>query len=57
MAAKRLTRSETDKKIAGVCGGLAEYFDVDPTLMRIEQAALALPPFSNALPKNQPDAE
>jgi maleylpyruvate isomerase len=28
-----------------------------PTLMRIEQAALALPPFSNALPKNQPDAE
>jgi phage shock protein C len=32
---KRLTRSSTDKKIAGVCGGLAEYFDLDPTLVRI----------------------
>ncbi len=34
-AVKRLTRSSTDKKIAGVCGGLAEYFDLDPTLVRI----------------------
>ena len=33
--AKRLTRSSTDKKIAGVCGGLAEYFDLDPTLVRV----------------------
>jgi eukaryotic-like serine/threonine-protein kinase len=32
---KRLTRSSTDKKIAGVCGGLAEYFDLSPTSMRI----------------------
>jgi phage shock protein C len=32
---KRLARSSTDKKIAGVCGGLAEYFDLDPTLVRI----------------------
>ena len=32
---KRLMRSSTDKKIAGVCGGLAEYFDVDPMLVRI----------------------
>jgi len=24
-----------DKKIAGVCGGLAEYFDLDPTLVRV----------------------
>jgi phage shock protein C len=32
---KRLTRSSTDKKIAGVCGGLAEYFDLDPTLVRV----------------------
>ena len=31
----RLTRSNTDKKIAGVCGGLAEYFDVDATLIRL----------------------
>lgn len=34
-AVKRLARSSTDKKIAGVCGGLAEYFDLDPTLVRI----------------------
>ena len=33
--ARRLTRSTTNKMIAGVCGGLAEYFDVDPTLIRV----------------------
>mgnify|MGYP006285537939 CR=1 FL=1 len=32
---KRLTRSLTNKKIAGVCGGIAEYINVDPTLVRI----------------------
>lgn len=32
---KKLYRSEKDKKIAGVCGGLAEYFDIDPTLVRL----------------------
>ena len=33
---KRLTRSSTDKKIAGVCGGIAAYFDgVDSTLIRV----------------------
>lgn len=32
---KRLQRSRTEKMIAGVCGGLAEYFDVDPTLVRL----------------------
>jgi phage shock protein C len=31
----RLTRSTTDKKLAGVSGGLAAYFGVDPLLMRI----------------------
>jgi len=31
---KRLYRSRTDKKLAGVCGGLATYFNVDPTLIR-----------------------
>lgn len=34
-APKRLTRSSTDKMIAGVCGGLATYFNVDPTLVRV----------------------
>lgn len=32
---RRLTRSTTDRKIAGVCGGLAKYLSVDPTVMRI----------------------
>jgi phage shock protein C len=34
-AAKRLMRSSRDKKIAGVCGGLAEYFDIDATIIRV----------------------
>jgi phage shock protein PspC (stress-responsive transcriptional regulator) len=41
-APKRLTRSTTNKKIAGVCGGLAEYFDLDPTLVRIVWLLLVL---------------
>jgi phage shock protein C len=32
---KRLVRSTTDKKIAGVCAGLADYFDLDPTIIRL----------------------
>jgi len=32
---KNLYRSRTDRKIAGVCGGLGEYFDIDPTLIRL----------------------
>jgi phage shock protein PspC (stress-responsive transcriptional regulator) len=32
---KRLVRSSTDKKIGGVCAGLADYFDLDPTIIRI----------------------
>lgn len=32
---KRLMISNTDKKIAGVCGGIAEYFDIDSTLVRL----------------------
>ncbi|HSE62130.1 MAG TPA: PspC domain-containing protein [Thermoanaerobaculia bacterium] len=32
---RRLTRSNRDKMIAGVCGGLAEYLNVDPTVMRV----------------------
>jgi phage shock protein C len=37
----RLTRSRTDKKIAGVCGGVAEYLDVDSTLVRLAWLMLA----------------
>lgn len=32
---KRLYKIENGKKLAGVCGGIAEYFDVDPTLIRL----------------------
>jgi phage shock protein PspC (stress-responsive transcriptional regulator) len=32
---KRLMRSSTDKKIGGVCAGLADYFDMDPTIIRV----------------------
>ncbi|MBI2420114.1 MAG: PspC domain-containing protein [Ignavibacteriales bacterium] len=32
---KRLYRSRKEKKLAGVCGGIAEYFDVDPVWVRI----------------------
>ncbi len=32
---KKLLRSKKDKKIAGVCGGLAAYFEIDPTIIRI----------------------
>jgi len=32
---KKFTLSSTDKKIAGVCGGIAEYFDIDPTMFRL----------------------
>jgi phage shock protein C len=32
---KRLTRSRRNRQLAGVCGGLAEYFGVDPTLIRV----------------------
>ena len=32
---KRLYRSKNEKKIAGVCGGMAEYFNIDQTLIRL----------------------
>jgi phage shock protein C len=35
MVHKRLYRSSTDKMIGGVCGGIAEYFNVDPNLIRL----------------------
>ena len=32
---KKLTLSENNKKIAGVCGGIGEYSNIDPTIVRI----------------------
>lgn len=37
---KRLYKSRTDKKVAGVCGGIARYFDIDPTIIRVIWAIL-----------------
>jgi len=38
----RLVRSQTDRRIAGVCGGLADYFDVDPTIVRLAWVVLSI---------------
>lgn len=35
MNSKRLYRSKRDVMICGVCGGIAEYFDIDPTIVRL----------------------
>lgn len=40
--AKKLYRSTEDKKIAGVCGGLGDYFDIDPTIIRLLWVTMVL---------------
>ena len=42
MEEKRLTRSFKDRMIAGVCGGLADYFKLDPSLVRIGVVLICL---------------
>ncbi|MDD4372102.1 MAG: PspC domain-containing protein [Anaerostipes sp.] len=39
---KKLYKSRIDNKICGVCGGLAEYFDVDSTLVRLAMVIVGL---------------
>jgi phage shock protein C len=39
---KRLFLSASDKKLGGVCGGIAEYMDIDPTIVRLLTVVLAL---------------
>ena len=39
---QKLTRSSTNKVIAGVCGGLADYFGLDPTVVRIGYVLLSI---------------
>ena len=41
-APRKLYRSRTERSIAGICGGLAEYFDADPTLLRLVMLLLIL---------------
>jgi phage shock protein C len=40
--ARKLYRSKTDRKLAGVCGGLARYFNIDATLIRVLFVLLAV---------------
>lgn len=40
--ARKLYRSTTNRKIWGVCGGLGDYFDIDPVLIRIILVVMAL---------------
>ena len=46
---KRLYRSAVDRKICGVCGGLADYFGLDSTLVRLAFIALAVLGFSTGI--------
>ena len=39
---KKLYRSKTNRMIAGVCGGIGEYFDIDPTIIRLIWIMFAL---------------
>ena len=39
---KKLNRSRDERMIAGVCGGIGEYFDIDPTLIRLLAVAFIL---------------
>lgn len=41
---KRLTRSKTNRLLAGVCGGIAEYYGWDPSLVRIGWIVLSFVP-------------
>ena len=42
MNEKRLTRSSSDKKIAGVCSGIAKFLGLDPTLVRLAYALITI---------------
>lgn len=42
MQNKRLAKSRTDRKLCGVCGGFAEYLNLDPTIIRLIWALMVL---------------
>lgn len=46
---KKIQRNTQDKMLAGVCSGLAEYFDVDPTLVRVAFVVAVMAGFSGIL--------
>ncbi len=49
MQTRKLYRSRTDKMIGGVCGGLAAYLNIDPTVVRAIFILLALTPLHGVL--------
>lgn len=49
MQTRRLYRSQTNKMIGGVCGGLADYLNLDPTLIRALFVLMALTPLHGVL--------
>lgn len=42
VSTRRLRRSVSDRWLAGVCGGLADYFDLDPTVVRFGYVLVSL---------------
>lgn len=46
---KKLYLSYTDRKLAGVCGGIAEYLNIDATLVRLVWVILAFTPFNSVI--------
>lgn len=49
MQPKRLYRSATNRVVAGVCGGIAEYFNIDPVIVRLLYACFLLSSFGTAI--------
>lgn len=49
MQEKRLTKSRTNKMICGVCGGVGEYFNMDPTIIRLIWVILTIGGFGSGL--------
>lgn len=45
MSGKKLYKSKYNKKVCGVCGGIAEYFNIDATIVRVIWAVLIFVPF------------
>ena len=40
---RRLYKSDTNRMLSGVCGGIGEYFNIDPTLIRLAWVVLSVP--------------
>ena len=49
METKKLLRSKNNRMLAGVCGGAAEYFNLDPTIVRLIYVALSLAGFAGII--------